>query len=112
MELGMIGLGKMGGNMTKRLLKGGHQMVVYNRGLAAIKEAEKNGALGTTSLEDLVNKMTPPRAIWIMVPAGDPTETMFNSLTAHLSSGDIVIDGGNSNYKDTMRRAEFKRTGV
>lgn len=106
MELGMIGLGKMGGNMTKRLLKGGHQMVVYNRGLAAIKEAEKNGALGTTSLEDLVNKMTPPRAIWIMVPAGDPTETVFNSLTAHLSSGDIVIDGGNSNYKDTMRRAE------
>lgn len=77
MELGMIGLGKMGGNMTKRLLKGGHQMVVYNRGLAAIKEAEKNGALGTTSLEDLVNKMTPPRAIWIMVPAGDPTETVF-----------------------------------
>ncbi len=106
MELGMIGLGKMGGNMTKRLLKGGHQMVVYNRGLAAIKEAEKNGALGTTSLEDLVNKMTPPRAIWIMVPAGDPTETVVNSLTAHLSSGDIVIDGGNSNYKDTMRRAE------
>jgi 6-phosphogluconate dehydrogenase len=106
MELGMIGLGKMGGNMTKRLLKGGHQMVVYNRGLAAIKEAEKNGALGTTSLEDLVNKMTPPRAIWIMVPAGDPTETVVNSLTAQLSSGDIVIDGGNSNYKDTMRRAE------
>jgi 6-phosphogluconate dehydrogenase len=81
-------------------------MVVYNRGLAAIKEAEKNGALGTTSLEDLVNKMTPPRAIWIMVPAGDPTETVVNSLTAQLSSGDIVIDGGNSNYKDTMRRAE------
>lgn len=106
MELGMIGLGKMGGNMTKRLLKGGHQMVVYNRGLAAIKEAEKNGALGTTSLEDLVNKMTAPRAIWIMVPAGDPTETVVNSLTAQLSSGDIVIDGGNSNYKDTMRRAE------
>jgi 6-phosphogluconate dehydrogenase len=81
-------------------------MVVYNRGLAAIKEAEKNGALGTTSLEDLVNKMTAPRAIWIMVPAGDPTETVVNSLTAQLSSGDIVIDGGNSNYKDTMRRAE------
>jgi 6-phosphogluconate dehydrogenase len=106
MELGMIGLGKMGANMTKRLLKGEHQMVVYNRTLPAVKKAEKDGALGSTSLEDLVDKMTAPRAIWIMVPAGDPTETVINSLVSLLSSGDIVIDGGNSNYKDTMRRAK------
>jgi 6-phosphogluconate dehydrogenase len=106
MELGMIGLGKMGANMTKRLLKGEHQMVVYNRTHSAVKQAEKDGALGSTSLEDLVDKMTAPRAIWIMVPAGDPTETVVSSLVSLLSSGDIVIDGGNSNYKDTMRRAK------
>lgn len=106
MELGMIGLGKMGANMTNRLLKGGHQMVVYNRTFSAVKKAEKDGAVGSTSLEDLVDKMTAPRAIWIMVPAGDPTETVVNSLVSLLSSGDIVIDGGNSNYKDSMRRAK------
>jgi 6-phosphogluconate dehydrogenase len=106
MELGMIGLGKMGANMTKRLLNGGHRMVVYNRTPSAVKKAEKDGALGSTSLEDLVGKMTAPRAIWIMVPAGSPTETVVDSLVSLLSAGDTVIDGGNSNYKDSMRRAK------
>lgn len=113
MELGMVGLGKMGANMTTRLLKGGHQMVVYNRDLTKVKVLVEGGAIGAESLEDLANKLAAPRAIWIMVTAGDPTEATIKALMSILSSGDIVIDGGNSNYKDTIRRAKaLKEHGI
>ncbi len=113
MELGMIGLGKMGANMTTRLLKGGHQMVVYDRDLTKVKVLVERGAIGAESLEDLANKLTAPRAVWIMVTAGDPIETTIKALMSILSSGDIVIDGGNSNYKDTIRRAKaLKEHGI
>ena len=113
MELGMVGLGKMGANMTTRLLKGGHQMVVYNRDLTKVKVLVEGGAIGAESLEDLANKLTAPRAVWIMVTAGDPTEATIKALMSILSSGDIVIDGGNSNYKDTIRRAKaLKENGI
>lgn len=113
MELGMVGLGKMGANMTTRLLKGGHQMVVYNRDLTKVKVMVEKGAVGAESLEDLAGKLTAPRAVWTMVPAGDPTETVIEALMSILSSGDVVIDGGNSNYKDTMRRAKaLKENGI
>lgn len=113
MELGMVGLGKMGANMTTRLLKGGHQMVVYNRDLTKVKVLVEGGAIGAESLEDLANKLAAPRAVWIMVTAGDPTEATIKALMSILSSGDIVIDGGNSNYKDTIRRAKaLKEHGI
>lgn len=113
MELGMVGLGKMGANMTTRLLKGGHQMVVYNHDLTKVKVLVEGGAIGAESLEDLADKLTAPRAVWIMVTAGDPTEATIKALMSILSSGDIVIDGGNSNYKDTIRRAKaLKEHGI
>jgi 6-phosphogluconate dehydrogenase len=105
MEIGMIGLGKMGGNMATRLVQGGHRVVVYTRNPETVKLAESRGAIGSTSLEDLVAKMETPRAVWVMVPAGDPTESVLQGLTDLLSPGDVIIDGGNSNYKDTLRRA-------
>jgi len=113
MELGMVGLGKMGANMTTRLLKGGHQMVVYNRDFTKVKVLVEGGATGAESLEDLANKLAAPRAVWIMVTAGDPTEATIKALMSILSSGDIVIDGGNSNYQDTVRRAKaLKEHGI
>ena len=101
----MIGLGKMGANMTERLLKGGHQVVVYDRDPAPVDAAVVLGASPSDSIEDLVNKLSAPRAAWVMVPAGEPTEGVLNALADLLSPGDTVIDGGNSNYKDTLRRA-------
>ena len=104
MQLGMIGLGKMGANMTTRLVKGGHTIVVYDRDARAISTSASGGATGSSSLADLVAKLTPPRAVWIMVPAGDPTESTVRDLARLLTKGDTIIDGGNSNYKDDMRR--------
>jgi 6-phosphogluconate dehydrogenase len=109
MELGMVGLGKMGANMSTRLMRSGHQMVVYDRNPPKVEEFVKEGAQGAESLEQLVKQMTKPRAVWIMVPAGDPTESTIQTLTDILDSGDIIIDGGNSNYKDSMRRAQTLR---
>ena len=106
MQLGMVGLGKMGANMTQRLLEHGHELFVTDLNADAIKSAEGKGAGGFTALADLVNAMNAPRAIWVMVPSGDPTEQSVNQLAELLSEGDIIIDGGNSNYKDSMRRAE------
>lgn len=108
MEAGMIGLGRMGGNMTRRLVRSGHRVVGYNRSMNQIERlaAEENGFFGAFSLDEVVQKLSAPRAIWIMVPAGDPTEETITKLAELLSKGDIIIDGGNSNYKDTMRRAE------
>ncbi|MEL7432551.1 MAG: phosphogluconate dehydrogenase (NAD(+)-dependent, decarboxylating) [Chloroflexota bacterium] len=106
MKLGMVGLGKMGANMTKRLLKGGHDVVVTDLNEDAIKEAEGAGASGASSLEGLVGQLDAPRIVWVMVPAGNPTTSTLNQLGELLSEGDIVIDGGNSNYKITMSHGD------
>ncbi len=105
MQLGMIGLGRMGGNMVLRLLKGGHDLVVYDRDRAAIDAHAKAGAKGAASLADLVRQLRPPRAVWIMVPAGKPVEETIHALLPLLTRGDILIDGGNSYFKDAIRRA-------
>ena len=109
MQLGMIGLGKMGGNMTRRLLRGGHQVVAYDWMPALEQEMIKEGAEGASSLGELVSKLAPPRTVWIMVPAGDPTESTIEALVPLLSGDDVIIDGGNANYKDTLRRGEILR---
>ena len=105
MEIAMIGLGKMGAKMTMRLLGKGHRVVVYDVKEEAVRAAEAGGAVGARTLYEVVGKLSPPRAVWVMVPAGEPTDATIMALTGRLSPGDIVIDGGNSNYKDTMRRA-------
>jgi len=105
MKIGMVGLGRMGANMTTRLLKGGHSVVVYDRSAEAVGTAAKGGAAAADSLETLVRQLSAPRAVWVMVPSGEPTEQTICALAELLESGDIIIDGGNSNYKDSMRRA-------
>src|SRR5215510_3643432 len=105
MELGMIGLGRMGANMTERLLRAGHRITVYDIDSAAIQRAAAFGAIGSPSIEALVRALQPPKAIWLMVPAGEVIERTLNELAPFLQKGDMVIDGGNSNYKDTIRRA-------
>jgi 6-phosphogluconate dehydrogenase len=104
MKIGMVGLGKMGANMTTRLSRGGHEVVVFDRSAEAVKTAAAGGAVAAASLGDLVAKLEPPRAVWIMVPSGDPTEATVQALAKLLASGDTVIDGGNSNYKESQRR--------
>jgi len=105
MELGMIGLGKMGARMTERLLRGDHRLVVYDHSPEPVQAAAAAGAIPSDSVPDLVAKLTAPRAVWVMVPAGDPTEGIVNALADILAPEDTVIDGGNSNYKDSVRRA-------
>lgn len=105
MKLGMVGLGKMGANMTKRLLEQGHELVVTDLSPDAIKESESHGAIGASNLEDLVSKLDSPKIVWVMVPSGNPTTSTLNKLGDLLDEGDIVIDGGNSNYKLTMHHA-------
>ena len=105
MQLGMIGLGRMGANMVKRLLKGGHQCVVYDRSPKAVTELVQENAVGASSLADLVKKMQKPRAVWLMVPAAVTDQTIAD-LLPHLEAGDILIDGGNSYYIDDIRRAK------
>ncbi len=113
MELGMIGLGRMGGNMAQRLLMGGHRVVAYDPNIEAVKNSEIQGALGVASLEDLVANLTAPKAVWTMVPAGPITEDTINTVAGLLSTGDIIIDGGNANYKDSARRAAaLKEKGI
>jgi len=106
MELGMIGLGRMGANMVRRLLQDKHRVVVYNRTPDKTKEMEGEGAVGAYSLEELAKKLSLPRVLWIMVPCGKPVDDMIDGLLPHLSKGDILIDGGNSHYVDSVRRAE------
>ena len=106
MELGMIGLGRMGANMTERLVLGGHKVITYDRSAEAIQRVVDKGAVGAASLTDFVKKLSLPRAIWLMVPSGDPVDQTIDQLLASLAKGDIIIDGGNSNYKDSIRRAE------
>ena len=105
MELGMIGLGRMGGNMVQRLLQGGHRVVAYDPRAEAVQALEQQGAVGSSSIGDMVRQLAAPRAVWVMVPAGEPTESTINGLSDVLSQGDAVIDGGNSYYKDSKRRA-------
>jgi len=113
MELGMIGLGRMGANMAERLVLGGHRVISYDRSAEAIQRVVDKGAIGSRSLADFVQQLTLPRAIWLMVPAGDPVDETIEQLLPHLSKGDIIIDGGNSNYKDSIRRAEkLKAQGI
>jgi|TARA_B100000745_G_scaffold297927_1_gene245642 6-phosphogluconate dehydrogenase len=106
MEIGMIGLGRMGGNMVQRLLNGGHRVVTYDRSAEAVAASQSQGAIGVSSIEELVKNLTAPKAVWVMLPIGQPTEDTINSLIPLLSAGDTVLDGGNANYKDSMRRAE------
>ena len=105
MEIGMIGLGRMGSNMTRRLLDGDHRVVVYDPDKKAAEALVALGAKGSVSIPELVGSLDTPRAVWLMVPSGEPTENTVHDLAAQLSPGDVVIDGGNSNYKDSMRRA-------
>ena len=108
MELGFIGLGRMGANMVERLLLGGHRIVAYNRSPDKTREAAESGAVPTFSLEELVdNLQESPKAVWIMVPAGDPTTQQIQSLIPLLKPGDIIIDGGNSNFRDSIARAQM-----
>ena len=105
MQLAMIGLGRMGGNMVQRLLHGGHQLVVFDRSASAVKPHVAMGATGAKDLADLCGQLRAPRVVWVMVPAGAAVESTIEELLPGLSKGDIIIDGGNSNFKDSIRRA-------
>src|SRR5258706_2475321 len=106
MQIGMIGLGRMGANMVRCLMKHQHECVVYDRSPDGVKAMEKEGATGASSLEDLVEKLAAPKVVWLMVPAGDATESTVSSLAKLLPRGNTIIDGGNSFYKDDVRRSE------
>ncbi len=105
MQLGMIGLGRMGGNIVRRLMRGGHECFVFDRNPATVAALAKEGAVPAGGLANLVSKMKPRRAVWVMLPAGNPTEATVSELAGLLEEGDIVVDGGNSFYKDDIRRA-------
>lgn len=105
MELGMVGLGKMGGFMTERLVRGGHRVVGYDRDAAVVQKVSEKGIVGANSLEKLIGELKAPRAVWLMVPAGKPVDDTIELLLPHLAAGDTIIDGGNSYYKDSVRRA-------
>jgi len=107
MQLGMIGLGRMGANMVRRLMRGGHECFVFDLNAESVKRLEGEGAGGAGTIEELVEKMRKPRAVWVMVPAGAPTEKTIEALSRFMSAGDIVIDGGNSHFKDDVRRAKL-----
>jgi 6-phosphogluconate dehydrogenase len=113
MQLGMIGLGRMGGNMVRRLMRNGHKCVVFDLSPANVAALESEGATGSTSMEDFVAKLTTPRAAWVMVPAGDATDKTVVKLASLMSPGDTIIDGGNSYYKDDIRRSTaLKSKGI
>ena len=110
MQLGMVGLGRMGANMTRRLIRGGHELVVSDLSQDAVKGLVGEGATGSVSLDDFVAKLKTPRAAWVMVPAGDPTEKTVQALADRMQAGDTIIDGGNSYFKDDVRRSEQLKT--
>jgi 6-phosphogluconate dehydrogenase len=113
MQIAMVGLGRMGANMVRRLLKGGHQCVVFDRSPETVAQLAKEGATGADSLADLVAKLAAPRAVWLMLPAGEVTEKTVGTLAGLLAAGDAMIDGGNSYYKDDVRRAgELSGKGI
>jgi 6-phosphogluconate dehydrogenase len=106
MELGFVGLGRMGGNMVTRLQRGGHKVVAYDRSPEAVSSARESGARGAGTLADLVTALSPPRTVWVMVPAGAATESTIADLAGKLAPGDLIVDGGNTRYKDDVRRAK------
>lgn len=114
MKAAMIGLGKMGANMARRLITGGHEIIGYNRTAAVTQEmAAQDGVIPAYSLEELVDLLPKPRVAWIMVPAGEPTEKMIDSISPLLDEGDLIVDGGNSNYQDSLRRGNtLKEQGI
>ena len=113
MQIGFIGLGRMGANMVRRLIRDGHEIVVYNRTPEKTKEIAGEGAIPSFSIAELVAALEKPRAVWVMVPAGDATEAQIAELLEHLEPGDTIIDGGNTNFHDDVRRhAELKAKGI
>ncbi len=113
MQIGMIGLGRMGGNITRRLMHHGHEAVVYDHDAAAIAEVSRAGAVGALGPDQLVQKLRPPRAVWVMLPAGKITEEVIAELATLLQAGDVVLDGGNTFWKDDIRRAKMlKERGI
>ena len=113
MKIAMIGMGRMGLNMTTRLIRGGHEVVAFDRDAKSVASARANGAIPVGDLSSLVKALPTPRVIWIMLPMGPPTESTISALAAHLSPGDVIIDGGNSYFKDDMRRAvELKKKSI
>jgi 6-phosphogluconate dehydrogenase len=112
-QLGMVGLGRMGGNMVERLMRGGHQCVVYDLSADNVRKYVEKKATGSATLAEFVGKLTKPRAAWVMVPAGGPTEKTVQELAKHMEPGDVIIDGGNSYFKDDVRRGrEMKTKGI
>jgi 6-phosphogluconate dehydrogenase len=106
MQIGFIGLGRMGLNMVTRLQRGGHSVVAYDRSADAVARAAAEGAKGVSTLDTLIEELTPPRAVWVMVPSGEPTESTVSALGRLLAAGDTIIDGGNTNFHDDVRRAQ------
>src|SRR6059036_2964456 len=109
MQIGMVGLGRMGGNMARRLLRGGHEVVAYAADANAVRQLAGEGAVGALTLDDFVAKLKAPRVAWVMVPAGPPTEQVVTDLARRLDPGDTLIDGGNSSFKDDVRRSRTLR---
>ena len=113
MQIGMVGLGRMGMNMARRLMKGGHTVVAYNRTQSKVQEIQKEGAAGASSLEDLVKKLSAPRIVWLMLPTGAVVDEHIKELSGFLSRKDLIVDGGNTYYKDDLRHeAELKAVGI
>ena len=110
MQLAMIGLGRMGGNMVERLVQGGHELIVYDSSADAVKAHVAKGVKVAKDLADVARQLAPRRVVWLMLPAGAPVESTLEELVPHLTRGDIVIDGGNSNFRDSLRRAEALKT--
>jgi 6-phosphogluconate dehydrogenase len=109
MQIGMVGLGRMGANMARRLMRGGHEVVAFATDASAVRQIAGEGATGTTTLDDFVAKLRPPRAAWLMVPAGAATEQVVTDLAERMQRGDTIVDGGNSFYKDDVRRMKALR---
>jgi 6-phosphogluconate dehydrogenase len=107
MQIGMVGLGRMGGNMARRLMRGGHEVVAFATDPAAVKHISSEGATGVSTLDDLVGRLEQPRTAWVMVPAGEATEQVVTELAKRMSRGDVIVDGGNSFYKDDVRRMKM-----
>src|SRR2546421_10897548 len=105
-QLGMVGLGRMGAGMSQRLLQGGHQVAVYDRSADAMQALAGRGATPSSTLQDLGQQLKAPRVVWLMIPAGPPIDDTIQQLQGTLSPGDVIVDGGNSNYRDSIRRAE------
>src|SRR6516164_2617158 len=113
MQLGMVGLGRMGSNMVRRLMRGGHQCVVFDVNPNNVDQLVSEGAIGSTSIDDFVRLLKRPRAVWVMVPAGVATDETVLGLAARMDSNDVIVDGGNSYFKDDVRRARaLKEKGI